>query len=260
MLATPISSGTKRSTLPCELPKLAGIHTEACFREPRIGGDFFDIVCSDRYLYLMMTDIAGERTTAQHVAGEVQDAFRQQAALSNGTSSLNETEACVELLRCINGAIMSASGGVRCAPTFVAIYNLTLHLLTYINAGAPPALLQHNGEVISLESQGIPLGLFTHLTHDPLPVAMQPHAQLVLVSKGVLEARQHHTEFGIQRVRNLLTTNLDAGSNDVCRRVLRAAEEFAGERRPMHLPHFSRAGITLRDEDQDMTVLALTRT
>jgi serine phosphatase RsbU (regulator of sigma subunit) len=268
MLAPPISSGagrlfTDRSTLPCQLPRLPGLEVSACFHEPRIGGDFFDVACAGGYLYLVMTDIAGERSSAQRVAAEVQEVFRQQAAMAGTSTTINETVAAVELLRAINGAIMSASAGVRCAPTFLAVYNLSLNLVTYISAGAPAAVLFSDGHVRILESTGIPLGLFTHLTHDPMPLALEPGARLVLVSKGVLEARQHHAEFGIQRVCDLLLENQHSSADNLCSTVLTAAEQFCHGPHAAHtlgsLARFGRSTLGLRDEDQDMTVLTLAR-
>ena len=250
-----------RSTSPCNFPVLPNLEIFACFRGPRIGGDFFDVVHAGNYLFLAMTDIAGERDTAQRIAAEVQDAFRQHTALSENAGAINETEVAVDLLRAINGAIMSASGGVRCAPTFLAIYNLSLHLLTYISAGAPAALLLANGKVQLLESAGIPLGLFTHLTHDPYPLAVESGARLVLVSKGVLEATQRHQEFGIDRVRDLLLNNQTDGADTICQAILTAAEEYGADADSVAsrlMPRLKHS-LHLRDQDQDMTVLTLAR-
>ncbi len=253
-----------RSTVPHSLPALPGVQFSARFREPRIGGDFFDCALAGNYLFLVMTDIAGERDSAERVAAEVQEAFRQQAASvaqSSAGNAINEPEAAVELLRVINGAIMSASGGVRCAPTFVAIYNLGLHLITYISAGAPAVLFRADGKVSALESSGIPLGLFTHLTHDPMPLAMGPGSKLVLVSKGVLEARQHHNDFGMPRVSGLIQQHQHSTADMLSEAVLLEACRYGAVELGAPLKQLSRLGraLHLRDEDQDMTVLTLAR-
>jgi serine phosphatase RsbU (regulator of sigma subunit) len=259
MLATRVS-GVGTATSPCLLPQLTGLEVAASYREPRIGGDFFDLLRSERYVILMMTDIAGELDTTQRIAAAVQETFRQHAAGLIDQKSLNEPEAAVELLRVINGAIIAASGGVRCSPTFLAIYNLTLHLVTYISAGAPAAVMFSDGRVKILESTGIPLGLFTHLTHDPLPLAVDEHARLVLVSKGVLERRKGQEDFGIRGVCDVLKRHEHATAQEISAEVLHAAENF-GDPRPAHLPRpkLSFAALDAKEGEQDMTVLTLAR-
>jgi serine phosphatase RsbU (regulator of sigma subunit) len=248
-----------RSTSPCSVPELPGLDISAQFREPRSGGDFFDFAFSPTHFAFVLTDIAGERSTAQDVAAEVQDAFRQHVAnYTLAEANFNETEATVALLHAINRAIMSASGGVRCAPTFLGTYNLALHTCTYIGAGAPAALLLSNGEVRVLESNGIPLGLFTHLTHDPLPLALEPGTRLVLLSKGVLERRHRDEEFGMARIRDLLMRHQTDSAEAISSNILSAAEAFGtsgnhlGPR--IHLPRFHHPS----DQD-DMTVITMAR-
>jgi serine phosphatase RsbU (regulator of sigma subunit) len=256
-----ISGRLGRSTQPCRLPEISGLEIAARYREPRIGGDFFDFAGSSDHIVFVLTDIAGDRGTAQAVAAEVQDAFQQHAAnYTLADAAINASEATVELLHAINRAIMSASGGVRCAPTFLGIYNLGLHSLTYIGAGAPAALLLSNGQVRILESNGIPLGLFTHLTHDPLPIVMESGSRLVLLSKGVLERRRREEEFGMDRVLSLMLHHQDSSAAALSDNILSAAEEFGaaanhfGLHSFAHVPHFHHSS-----DNEDMTVITLAR-
>lgn len=258
-LAT-ISCAAGTDASPCMATQLQALEVAASFREPRIGGDFFDLLRSERYVILMMTDIAGDLDTTQRISAAVQETFRQHACGLIDQESLNEPEAAVELLRAINGTIIAASGGVRCSPTFLAIYNLTLHVVTYISAGAPAAVMFNDGRVKILESTGIPLGLFTHLTHDPMPLAVEEHARLVLVSKGVLERRKGHEEFGIRGVCDILKRHEMASAQEISAEVLQAAENF-GDPQPHHLPRpkLSFAALDAKEGEQDMTVLTLAR-
>jgi len=255
-----ISSDVAPSTSPGLWPHLPGLEVAATYREPRIGGDFFDLVRSDRYVFLMMTDIAGDLDATQRIAASVKEVFRQHTASLIDQPVMNEPDAAVELLRVINGAIIAASGGVRCSPTFLAIYNLTLHVITYISAGAPAAVAFNDGRIKILESTGIPLGLFTHLTHDPLPLAVSENSRLVLVSKGVLERRRGKEEFGIQGVCDILRKNEASSAEEISGQVLQAAENF-GDPRPAHLPRprLSFATLDATEGEQDMTVLTLAR-
>jgi hypothetical protein len=259
--AAATSPFTDHSTNPCVLPALAGVQVSARFHEPRIGGDFFDVVHGKNYFALMMTDIAGDRDTTERIAAEVQEIFRQHAVVALQPDYINEPETATELLRIINGAIMSAAGGVRCSPTFLAIYNISLNTVTYISAGAPAAVMLSDGEVRILESNGIPLGLFTHLTHDPLPLAVEAGARLVLVSKGVLERRQDGQEFGMQRVCKLLLDLQHSTAETITSTLLETVVAFGS-----HHGSGLRNGISRithpfgsHDDEQDLTVLTLAR-
>jgi len=259
---SPPASAVERSTIPCQLPVLPGIHLAARYREPRIGGDFFDIAATAAHLFLMMTDIAGEREDTQRIAAEVQLEFHMHDSLQANRDHLNESHAAVELLRAINGAIITASRGVRCAPTFVGVYNLAAHTLTYINAGAAAALLASGNDVRTLDSTGIPLGLFTHLTHEPAWTAFSPGDRLVLLSKGVIESRDGEHEFGLDRAIELAAQHGQDTPQELCDSILQRALQFAAldAARPMHrLARFGRATLGLRDDEQDLTVLALAR-
>lgn len=217
-----------------------------------MGGDFFDFAQANEHLFLLLTDIAGNRDAARPVAARVQQVFREHARAAASAAGINDAESIVELLRSVNNAIFPANGSVRCAPTFLAIYNSAVHTLTFISAGAPIALLVENGNMRTLESCGIPLGLFTHLTHDPLPLVMESGAKLVLASKGVLESGSHRTELGSDGLSKLVREHGPGTAEEICETVLRKAEALRSGGRTGFL-HLN------KPRPDDLTVLALAR-
>ncbi len=245
--------------LPSRLPELPGHDLDAQYGSTRIGGDFFDVLASPERLVLMLTDIAGERTDAHRLAVEAQEAFRN-TGIPLLTPGANDADNIVVTLHEINRALMSAAQGVRCAPTFLAAYEVGSGVLTYINAGSGPAVMRASGETVMLASSGLPLGLFTHLTHDAQFTVLPEGGSLTLVSKGIVEARRHHEEFGIHRVADIASDpRLSAVERN--RRILREAMTFgqpkahAGFFGPsLHIPGFKRD-----DDEQDMTVFTLRR-
>jgi serine phosphatase RsbU (regulator of sigma subunit) len=233
----------------------------ALYRGARVGGDFYDFVATGpQRMLLLLLDIAGKRDQALHIAASVQEVFRGAADLF-AAESVNEPVAITGLLLEINRAIMAVAEGVRCAPGFLGCYNETVGTMCYINAGHTPALLKDDGEVRLLEANGLPLGLFSHATHDAQLCAMPPGATLLLVSRGLVETKAGHEEFGLERVKQILGESPTRDPQQLCASVLEAVRVFLETQARHRLLGNNNHNIS--DEDplgaNDVTALALSR-
>ena len=158
----------------------------------------------------------------------------------------------------MNRAILAAANGVRCAPAFLGCYDSDFGLLHYCNAGHIPGFVRDDSGLALLESNGLPLGLFSHATHDAQVSALGPGGALVLVSKGLVEARSGPHEFGIDGVKQVLRNSASTDADQLCSELLRAVERF--EHAPTHFgPQLHVPGFRSNHEPNDSTVLALMR-
>jgi len=216
-----------RQPAPTIVPQLQSVQIAAAYRAARLGGDFYDFVTteSQRLVFLLM-DIAGKRDQALNIAAAVQDRFRAEAAQYMGPNMLNQSDALTELLLGLNRTVLDASGGVRCAPTFLGCYDEPMGTLWYLNAGHPSGLVRDQEGVTLLEANGIPLGLFSHSTHDAQICVLQPGASVVIPSKGLVEAKGKGGEFGIERLKESLQAGSFSTAYDLCQTVLNAVESF----------------------------------
>lgn len=250
-----------RKPAPAKLPDLPSVRVGALYRGARVGGDFFDFiqVGSSRLLVLLL-DIAGRRDEALHIAAAVQDVFHGSADIFYN-EDVNEPVALTSVLLDINRAIMEAAGGVRCAPGFLGCYNEVLGTCSFINAGHMPALLKRDGEVEILEASGLPLGLFSHATHDAQLCAMGHGAALVLVSRGLVEAKGHKEEFGMERVKQAIREAPGHDAHQLCRHLLERVTEFIETQRRHRLLLRNNHQITETDPlgENDTTAIALVR-
>jgi len=96
----------------------------------------------------------------------------------------------------------------------------------------------------------MPLGLFTHLTYDASMQAFEPGARLLIVTKGVSEARRGRARFGEERVVEALESSKQESADGVCKAVLNSAHGFE-KGRWLQLPR--------RGPREDMTALAMVR-
>jgi serine phosphatase RsbU (regulator of sigma subunit) len=232
-----------RKPVSSNLPALQTGSLAALYRAARIGGDFFDFLTARDRLVFALLDIAGKRDEAMDIAASVQDAFHRLGAEIFHQSPLNEADALSDLTIEINRTIMHAADGVHCSPAFVGCYDEHVGTVFYVNAGHTPALVRDADSIRLLAANGLPLGLFSHSTHDAQALVLEPGAALVLVSKGLVETRAKRHEFGIEGVRASLGSSSFSTASELCSAILTAAQEFSGS-----------AG-----SDNDMTALALMR-
>jgi serine phosphatase RsbU (regulator of sigma subunit) len=237
------------------LPALPGLELCARYHAIRTGGDYFDAILVGPHLLFLLTDIAGERQAAQAIAADVQDVFRSQAQERFGVDGLNLMDTLAGLTHEINIAVYNAAGGSRLAPTFVGCFDLPLGLLAYINAGSPSPIFRDSDGTQALGHVTVPLGLFTHITYEPAVQAFEPGARMLLVTKGILEARRGREQFGVERTTAVLENIPQGSASDLCTIALEDAHEF--RKRPWY--SLQNLPFTKTELPDDLTAVALVR-
>lgn len=229
---------------PTVVPTLPGVDIAAAYNCARLGGDFYDFLVTPcgRLVFLLL-DIAGKRGQALEIATSVQELFRKRAPELFRDEDTNQSEALTDLGILVNREILRAARGVRHAPGFLGSFDPNAGMLSYVNAGHTPALLKDTGGISRLEANGIPLGLFSHATHDASVAVMEPGAAVLLVSRGLVESRVRSKEFGLERVTEVLQAREFQHAQQVCTEVLKAVESFTRKATP----------------ENDITALALVR-
>lgn len=253
-----------RQPEPMHVPKMIASDIAALYRAARVGGDFFDSVqVGPERLVFCLLDIAGKREQALGIATDVQRALHKFAPELFSGGYINEADAVTELVLRLNNAILAAAGGVRCAPGFVACYNESLGILSYVNAGHVPALVRDGNSISVLEASGLPLGLFSHATHDCQLCVLPPGAALLIASRGLLEVRSGGEEYGIGPLKENLQSSIAANAHDLCESVLRNVADWAeqqnrtGFRALLSSTHSNGEGDSLGEND--ITAVALVR-
>ena len=239
---------------PVNLPQIGSLDLKARYHSARWGGDFFDAVATDSRVVFLLTDIAGKRPDTHAIAVDVQKVFQTRALDLFKDSDTNESEGIAILARDINRSLIEAAGGVRFAPAFLGCYNLALNILTYHYAGDLLVVFHDGEETRVLQPDGIPMGLFTHSTYEPVVLAFARHAKLLLVTKGIIKSRRGPTVFGDALVPILIENSSADSASEICEAVLRAADDSANRKG-------SRAFLRPRNQKSrdDLTVVALVR-
>lgn len=227
--------GKKNSSPPAlasvTVPSLKQAELSAVYYGQRIGGDFYDFIRVAPHLVLFgLLDVAGRYGENAAVVSAVQQTFRTVGQKLFSADDINEAEAMIELALQLNRSLMEASRGVRSCPAFVGCYNENLGTICYSNAGHTPALLRDATGITQLGATGLPLGLFSHVTHEAPTAAIEPGACLLLVSRGLTECRFNGGELGLQRVQDALIAANISSAEQICSDILRVLDNSRGKR------------------------------
>lgn len=212
------------------VPELQDAHLAAVYYDQRRGGDSYDFlrVSPSRVLFILL-DVAGRAPDIGEIVASAQSVFRSVGTALFAQEDANEADAMVNLYLELNRNIMKTAGRVCSSPAFAGCYNESLGTVSYFNAGHTPGLLRDSERVIELPATGLPLGLFSHATPDAFMCALEPGDSLVLVSRGIVEARHRLKEFGLERVKENLQHTRTKSAEEICEAILNEVQAFTGK-------------------------------
>jgi sigma-B regulation protein RsbU (phosphoserine phosphatase) len=216
-----------RNPVQAEVPQLKNANLAAIYYGHRMGGDFYDFVrvSPTRVLFGLM-DVAGRLEENHDIVVAAQNTFRTVGAKLFEKDDINEAEAMIELCLQLNRTILKAAHAVRPCPAFAGCYNEKLGTVCYFNAGHTPGMVRDGGGIAHLDATGLPLGLFSHATCDASAVALEPGAALLLVSRGIVEAKCGGAEFGLESAKAVFERSTAVSAKDLCLSLLDHLQQF----------------------------------
>ena len=166
-----------------------------------IGGDFFDLVLTEKCLSLIVADVSGKGVSAAVVASILQGMLNSHLAMDSSLA---------EMMVAVNSFLCEKVAGQKYATLVVA----RLHpngQLELINCGHVPPLLVSDDKVIKLEEGNLPVGLVPGAEYQSSSLQMKPGDRLLLVTDGVTEAENAEGEFfGTERLESCCQQGLVA--------------------------------------------------
>jgi serine phosphatase RsbU (regulator of sigma subunit) len=210
-----------------DIPDINGAELASVYYGRRMAGDFYDFirVCPNRVLFGLL-DVAGGLEDTRAIVSAAQHTFRTAGVELFARKDLNEADAMMELCLQLNQSILKAANGVRSCPAFAGCYDENLGIVCYFNAGHTPGLARDRNGVSELPATGLPLGLFSHMISNASVVALEPGAALLLASRGIVEGKCKHEEFGLHRVKETFQKSETASAKEICVSVLDQMQQF----------------------------------
>lgn len=212
-----------------EFPPLDGAEISGMVHGVRVGGDFYHFMrATPRRVVFGLLDVAGQRSENATIIAATREAFQSIACEKFSNEDINEADAMMEFCMELNAVIRRSTSAICVCAAFVGCYNEDLGTICYVNAGHTPGLLRHGDGVQELRATGLPLGLFAASTYEAPTVFVAPGSSLLLVSRGVVEARRKREEFGLQRVKQHFANVPLEHANVVAASMLDAVRQHLG--------------------------------
>jgi sigma-B regulation protein RsbU (phosphoserine phosphatase) len=199
--------------VPSEPPAVPGLDIDFVTRPANtVAGDYYDVIPraeAGKYL-VAVADVAGKSMPAALLMATFQASLK---TLSVASPSL------LDLVHGLNRYACDHSiSGSRFTTAFVAEYDSTTRVLTYVNAGHNPPLLLRGIEVMKLNEGGVPLGILPNAPYESGQVQLHSGDLLAIYTDGVVEAENvSGQEFG----ENLMINSLRSVPGGTARLVVK---------------------------------------
>lgn len=221
----------QKRLLPKAPPQVTGFDIAGvCHPAAETGGDFFDFVkVSDYALGVLLGDVSGHGLGPAILAAEARAYLRAFSRTANSP-----------------GQVLIRSNQLLCEDTkgesFVTLFLVHLTpgslVLRYAAAGHQGFIVRSSGEVATIDSQELPLGLGADLVAGIEGEAvLQPGDLLLLMTDGIYEAvapqglpRSGATMFGVARALDVVRKNVHCSAAEIIERLIAQVRQFAARR------------------------------
>ncbi len=179
-----LAMDVQQHLLPQEQECVAGLECVGFCRPARsVGGDYYDMLAlpSGSFAFTL-GDVSGKGVPAAVMMASVQTLLhnllqREPVEVAAVVSDLNRT-------------LFGCSVPDRYSTLFCGLISPDRTSITYVNAGhVPPLLLRTDGSLTRLEGGGMPVAMIPDWEYQQFTVELRPGDLLVVVSDGLMEAR-----------------------------------------------------------------------
>ncbi len=222
-----VAHDAQRQLLPKEMPRIKGIEIEAIsVTANEVGGDYYDFFKVGNKLTITVGDVSGKGAKAAFYMAELKGIIESLANIYTSPK---------ELTIQINKSLVRNLERTSFISLIYSIIDINKKELVFTRAGHCPLLYcsERNGESRFIEPPGLGLGLeYGKKFEDNLSeekVKLQSGDVLVFYTDGVIEARnQHKMEFEQERLKELVSKNLQLSAFQIKELLVKEIQEFVG--------------------------------
>ena len=182
-----------------------------------VSGDFCDFIkLNDDMVLFVLGDVSGKGISASLMMSHLNALIR---SLLSFNLPLNEIVGRVNRLFCestqsTHYATMVFGKAHRSGEVEVVI------------AGHNPPILIKDGELISLNATGIPVGLFCQSEYGMLNISMQKGDSLFLYTDGLTESSFDGIEYGEEKLKKQLMSTVNGSANSIIENIIHDHKNF----------------------------------
>jgi sigma-B regulation protein RsbU (phosphoserine phosphatase) len=184
-----------------------------------VSGDYCDLVIGpEEQLYFMIGDVAGKGVAAAMLMANLSAIFRALIPLGLPLAELME-----RANRIFTGSTLPTQfATLTCGRAFAG------GALELCSAGHVPALVITQDAVRSVDSNGLPIGLFAEQKFTTSVFQIDAGSSVVLFSDGVSEARVEEEDYGYERIATAAMRSTGRTPAEILADCVRDLETFLG--------------------------------
>jgi phosphoserine phosphatase RsbU/P len=197
-----------------------------CKPAKTVGGDYYDFLeLGEGKIAIAIGDVAGKGISSALLMSNLQAMLRSRLFYKQYDIDLSINE--------INQLLCLSTGRKKYATFFCAVYDDSLRMLTFVNAGHnPPFWVRPSGQsakIRRLTATGTVLGLFPDITFCKTTVKLRPGDTIFCFTDGVTEATNaQDEEFGEENLSFLIAGNLKLSAIKLADLILDRVNQFVG--------------------------------
>lgn len=193
-----------------------------------VGGDLCELESlTPQSTVIVVGDASGNSVPAALVKNAAKGALKSMS----GRHAPHDWHPSVAMDR-LNRALHSVAGEHQFMSLFYGVYDSSLRILTYCNAGHPPPMLLRDGQVSYLHGHGVLLGVMEDAEYASHEIELQSGDLLVIFSDGITESRSpENTLFGVQGIVEAIDRAAHDSVEAIFTSIWQSAEEHAGQSR-----------------------------
>ena len=189
-----------------------------------VGGDLFDFLVRDNYLYIAIGDVSGKGVPAALYMAITRYAFNFISSLGHSVD---------DVMGEINNSFCKGNSMMMFVTMFIAKINLETYEMEYCNAGHNPIVVKDpDGSVKYLHTKSnIAIGLVDDFPFQKETLQLGRGTRLLLYTDGVTEAEDvDKNQYGEDRLLEFVhSLSADDSSEDVIDKLFSSVKEFTGE-------------------------------
>ncbi len=164
--------------IPRTISDVIGVDVGVKTRPARaISGDLYDFFeHSDDYTLIAFGDVSGKGAAAALYGALISGLLRTLARRRRSPA---------ELMKSLNEALLERKVDAQYATLSLILWAARTRTFSVANAGTLPPILFRQGEIISSQVAGVPIGLLEDQEYDQVDIEAQPDDLLLLCSDGV---------------------------------------------------------------------------
>lgn len=222
-----IARRTQRLILP-RAPNLEGYDIGSLITPARaVGGDFFDFIpVNKNRLGVIIGDVSDKGLPAALFMALTFSLLRAETERSSDPG---------QILRHVNHYLLKMTSLEMFVTLIYGVLDILSGSFYYVRAGhLLPILLDQNGNSIPVKmNTGQPLGLFNDVLLDAQELVIPPGGLALLFSDGLSEtSNASGTEFGLERIHQVLSTHRHESAKVICRKLWEAVDAHS-----RNIPH-----------------------